>query len=359
MNTATAAAPGAAHRPSLRRRVPPGAGPTWWVAAGGAAVPFLAASLWHDRFTSTILAAAAFQGLFAVSWVLLIASGQPSLGHALPYGAGAYAAVLVARRIPLESINAAGMMPALLLAAAAFAGACIGALQGRLTRRLSPLFLAVVTLGMVEAAQGLAAMWTAHALRGVNEGGTAILLPQFPAGASAQAWLAAAAMAAGVLCIAAVMRSRAGVALQAVAGDDRRAAALGFNGPRVRLVAFVASGAIAGVAGALGAQLAGRVTPGVFSWHAALFVAVAAVFGGPLSVAGPALAGYLISALTQLTEAPAVVQLLAFAAVLLAASVFDPRHVLTPLFGWNRGAAAARTGIARTSSVPAPQGRAR
>jgi branched-chain amino acid transport system permease protein len=315
--------------------------------------------LWHDRFTSTILAAAALQALFAVSWVLLIASGQPSLGHALPYGAGAYAAVLIARGIPVESINAAGMMPVLLTTIAALAGACIGGLQGRLTRLLSAPFLAAVTLATVEAAHGLATMWTAPVLRGANEGDTAILLAQFPAGARAQAWLAAAAMAAGVLCVAAAMRTRAGVALQAAAGDDRGAAALGFNGPRVRVLAFVASGAIAGIAGALAAQLAGRVTPGVFSWHASLFVAVAALFGGTLSVAGPALAGYLIAALAQLTEVPAVVQLLAFAGVLLAAAVFDPRHVLTLSFGWNRTAAADRTLIARTSSARAPRRPAR
>jgi branched-chain amino acid transport system permease protein len=312
--------------------------------------------VWHDRFNSAILAAAALQALFAVSWVLLIASGQPSLGHALPYGAGAYAAVLVARGIPLESISAAGMMPALLTATAALAGACIGGLQGWLTRRLSAPFLAAATLATVEAAHGLAAMWTAPVLRAANDGDTAILITQFPAEARAQTWLAAAAMAAGVLCVAAAMRSRAGVALQAAAGDDRGAAALGFNGPRARILAFVASGAIAGIAGALAAQLAGRVAPGVFSWHASLFVAVAALFGGPLTVAGPALAGYLIAVLTQLAEVPAVVQLLAFAAALLAAAVFDPRHVLTPSFGRTRTAAADRTVIARTSTARRREG---
>src|SRR5690348_5325916 len=152
----------------------------WWAVGGWIAVPFIAAALSHDRFMSSIVAAAAVQGLFAVSWVPLAATGQPSLGHALPYGAGAYAAAFLARGGGLRPGDLGGLEPVLLTVTAALAGACVAGLQGRVTRRLTPVFLAAVTLGTVEAARGLAAMWTAPVMRGVAETGTTIPIAPFP-----------------------------------------------------------------------------------------------------------------------------------------------------------------------------------
>jgi len=303
--------------------------------AGWIAVPLLAAALSRDRFTSSTLAAAGVQGLFAVSWVLLAATGQPSLGHALPYGAGAYAAAFVARRGGLHPGDLGGLVPVVLTVAAALAGASFGALQGRLTRRLSPVFLAAVTLGTVEAAHSLATMWTAPVMRGVAEADTAIPVAAFPNDDRAAVWIAAAAFGAGVLVVAALVHSRTGVALRTSAGDEREAEALGFDAPRLRLAAFVAAGTIAGVAGALAAQFTGRVSPALFSWHTSLFVPAAALIGGPGLVAGPAAAAYGIGALAQFFDIPAGVQVIAFAAVLAAAALRDPQHLLGPAFSWN------------------------
>jgi branched-chain amino acid transport system permease protein len=354
----TAAASEAARRTAHAAwRAPARPASPWWAVVGGAALPLAAAGLSHDALTSSIVAAASLQGLFALSWVLLVASGQPSLGHALPYGAGAYAAAFIARHVPLDSSSLNGLIPAVLTAAAALAGACAGGLQGRLTRRLTPVFLAAVTLATVEAAHSLATMWTAPVMRGMNEGDTAIPLGPFPAGDRGAMWLGAAVMAAGVLYLAAVLRSRAGVALRAAAGDGRDAAALGFDAFRIRFAAFVISGAIAGVAGGLAAQFAGRVTPDFLLWRGSLFVAAAAMLGGPLTVAGPAVAGYVIGALAQAGDVRPDVQMLAYAAVLAAASVRNPANVLGLSFGWHRAHAAETTGTDRSAAGSRAAGR--
>jgi ABC-type branched-subunit amino acid transport system permease subunit len=307
----------------------------WWAVAGWIAVPLIAAALSHDRFMSSTLAAAAVQGLFAVSWVPLAATGQPSLGHALPYGAGAYAAAFAARGAGLHPGDLGGLMPVVLVIIAAIAGACFGGLQGRLTRGLTPVFLAAVTFGTVEAAHSLATMWTAPLMRGVAESDTAIPIAAFPSDDRAAVWVAAAAFGAGVLAVAALVRSRTGVALRVAGGDGREAAALGFDTPRLRLVAFIAAGAIAGAAGALAAQFSGRVSPALFSLHMSLFGPAVAMIGGPGTVAGPAAAAYVIAGLAHFFEIPPGVQLLALAGVLAAAGLRDPRHVLGPAFSWN------------------------
>ena len=314
----------------------PGRPPSlWWAVGGWIAVPFLAAALARDRFILTTLAAAAVQGLFAVGWVLLAVTGQPSLGHALPYGAGAYAAAFVARRAGLHGGDLGGWVPVVLTAAAAIAGGCFGGLQGRLTRRLAPAFVAVITLATVEAARSLATMWTVPVLRGSGDTDTAIPLPTFPNDDRAAAWLAAAAFAAGVLVVAALVRSRTGVALRAAAGGERDAEALGFDVPRLRLFAFIAAGTIAGIAGALAAQLSGHASPLMLSWQASLFAPAAALIGGAATVAGPAAAAYAGAGAAQFFEIPAAVQLLVAAGVLVAAGLRDPQHVFGPAFSWN------------------------
>lgn len=304
----------------------------WWAVTGWIAVVFLATALAHDRFTSSTLAVAAVQGLFAVSWVLLAASGQPSLGHALPYGAGAYAAAFVARG---AGLHAGGLVQVILTVAAAAAGACAGGLQGRLTRRLAPVLLAAVTLATVEAGHSLATLWTAPVMRGVAEADTTIPVTAFPYDGRTAVWLAAAAFAAGLLVVAALLRSRTGIALRAAAGDEREAAALGFDAPRLRLTAFVVAGALAGVAGALAAQFSGRVSPEMLSWRTSLFAPAAALIGGPGTVAGPAAAAYVIAAAAQFLDIPPNLQMLAFAGVLAAAALRDPQRLLGPAFSWN------------------------
>ncbi|HET7264295.1 MAG TPA: hypothetical protein VFL28_06470 [bacterium] len=306
----------------------------WWAAAGWIAVPFAAAALAHGRFAWSVVTAAAVQGLFAVSWVLLAVSGLPSLGHALPYGAGAYTVAFLVHRGIVQAADPNGATPAALTAAAAAAGGCAGALQGRLVRNLAPVWTAAITLATVEAAHSLATMWMAPVLHGGIVTDTAIPVAAL-AGDRAATWITAAAFAAGVLLVTVLVRSRTGVALRAAAGADRDADALGFDAPRLRLFAFVTAGAIAGVAGALAAQSTGHVSPAMVSWQTSLFAPAAALLGGAGTVVGPAAAGYLIGGIAQLVDAPSGLKLLAFAAVLAAAGLRDPRHVLGAAFSWN------------------------
>ncbi len=59
-------------------------------------VPLGLAVMVRDRFTLSILAAASVQALYVASWDLVGGvSGQPTLGHALPMGAGAYLAAFL------------------------------------------------------------------------------------------------------------------------------------------------------------------------------------------------------------------------------------------------------------------------
>src|SRR6516225_3954590 len=121
----------------------------WQVAA--AFLPLLIAMGIQDRFTLAILALAGAQALFVAGWDFLGGvSGQISLGHALPFGAGAYAAAF---------LSGWGLAPpGIAIAGGVVGGALAGALQGKLGARLDRVALALLTLATAEAGREAARM---------------------------------------------------------------------------------------------------------------------------------------------------------------------------------------------------------
>jgi branched-chain amino acid transport system permease protein len=90
-----------------------------------------------------------------------------------------------------------------------------------------------------------------------------------------------------------IVHSPFGRALSASRENERRARALGFPVFRVRLVAFVVSGMIAGAAGYFSAAQFGFVAPQMLGWHLSATILVMVLIGGMHSVAGP-LVGALV-----------------------------------------------------------------
>jgi hypothetical protein len=81
--------------------------------------------------------------------------------------------------------------------------------------------------------------------------------------------------------------SRFGAALQAARQNEVRAASVGIAPYRIRLVAFVISGMITGLAGALFADLNRFVSPSMLSWHTSGEFIVLIILGGVARLYGP------------------------------------------------------------------------
>lgn len=93
--------------------------------------------------------------------------------------------------------------------------------------------------------------------------------------------------------------SRAGLALRAARDEPTAAAASGIDIPKERLVAFVVSGAIMGVGGALTAHSIGVVTPDNFYLSLTFVTLSMLVVGGMGSLTGSVLGVVILSALIQ------------------------------------------------------------
>jgi len=119
-----------------------------------------------------------------------------------------------------------------------------------------------------------------------------------------------------------LVRSPFGHALAAARDNERRARSLGFPIFRLRLTAFVISGAIAGVAGYFAAAQFGFVAPEMLGWHQSAIVLVMVVLGGQRSVAGPLVGAIIVMGLEEtlkgMTEHWKLIEGLIIIAIVLA-----------------------------------------
>jgi branched-chain amino acid transport system permease protein len=93
--------------------------------------------------------------------------------------------------------------------------------------------------------------------------------------------------------------SRYGLALRAARDEPTAAAASGINIPRARLIAFVVSGAIMGMGGALYSHSIGIVTPDTFYLGLTFITLSMLVVGGIGSLSGAVLGVLILSTLIQ------------------------------------------------------------
>jgi len=115
-------------------------------------------------------------------------------------------------------------------------------------------------------------------------------------------------LALALTCLAALSYAslaRAPVGLRLQAARDREAAAVGLGIPaaRVRTIAFGVSGVAAGLAGALGAQLAGVADPSQYGPYLSFKLFVVVLLGGALAPLGPAVGVIVLGVLSVAADA--------------------------------------------------------
>ena len=125
-----------------------------------------------------------------------------------------------------------------------------------------------------------------------------------------------------VLLLHMLTRAHFGRALAAARDNERRARSLGFPIYRLRLTAFVISGALAGVSGYFAAAQFGFVAPQMLGWHQSAIALVMVVLGGMRGILGPLFGAIMVLGLEEwlkaLTEHWKLVEGLIIIAIVLA-----------------------------------------
>ena len=217
-----------------------------------AAVP-LAANLFDNPYLITLATRAAVLALAGVGLNLALGyGGLVSFGHAAFFGLGGYAAGIV------------------------FSHAIM------------------ITLAFAQMIYYFAISWPAY---GGEDGLSTYIRSQF-FGINMMVPLNYYLLAAGVLVAAVALsamlvRSRFGLALQGARQNEARSVSLGIAPYRIRLTAFVISGMITGLAGAMFADLYKFVSPTMMSWSMSGEIMIFVILGGVGRLFGP-LAGAML-----------------------------------------------------------------
>ncbi len=265
------------------------------LAATLLAVPLLALAM-DEIFIITLATKVAILALAGVGLnIALGIGGLVSLGHAAFFGIGGYAMGILAAHaqnyepimeVPflIEGTNQMPIIWLIAIVASALAALVIGALS----LRTSGVYFIMITLAFGQMLYYFAISWSAY---GGEDGQSIWVRNEFP-GLNTLDPIQFFLIAYVILCLVLVFsarlaRSPFGLALAAARQTEERVMTVGLTPFHLRLVAFVISGAITGLAGALYADLNRFVSPTMLSWHTSGEIMVFVIIGGVGRLFGP------------------------------------------------------------------------
>lgn len=249
-----------------------------------------------EPFTITLVTRAVILALAAVGLnIVLGIGGLVSFGHAVFFGIGGYAMGILAYHaqtysaldLGLFTTNGTKLMPVIWLVAT-LVSACVALLVGLLSLRTSGVYFIMITLAFGQMFYYFAISWATY---GGEDGLSIYIRNDFP-GLNTLVPIQFFGICFALLCIVLFFKSRLqaspfGLALNAARQSSARAETVGLDPMRIRLLAFVISGAITGLAGALFADLNRFVSPTMFSWQLSGELIVLIIIGGVGRLMGP------------------------------------------------------------------------
>lgn len=266
----------------------------------------LAAFATGQNFAVTIATKIAILALAGVGLNLALGyGGLVSFGHAAFFGIGGYVTAILASHAANYEPLAFGLpgttQMLVIWPVAMIVAGLAGLVIGALSLRTSGVYFIMVTLAFAQMLYYLAVSWPAY---GGEDGLSFYVRNSFP-GVNTLApvpffAICASLLALALLVSACLTRSRFGLALQATRQNPMRTTATGIRPFPVRLVAFVISAMICGLAGSLYADLNRFVSPASMSWHMSGEIMVFVILGGVGRLAGPIAGAAVFIALEQL-----------------------------------------------------------
>jgi branched-chain amino acid transport system permease protein len=282
----------------------------------------------YQRLGALVLLAA----IGASAWNLIGGyAGQVSVGHAVFFGAGAYAATAVYAHFGLPPIAGAplGALIAILVAA----------LIGVPTLRLSGHYFSMATIAMAELMRVLVSNWQwLGGAQGIS--GPAVprtVLDLSFASAVPYYYLFLAVLAAILLLTWRIEASRMGFYLRAIKDSERAARALGVAAGRYKLYAYMLSAGLTALAGSLYAVMFGFVDPeSACGILISVKMLIIAALGGSGLLFGPLVGALILVPLEEISNSllggrGAGLTFVAYGAIIVIIARFLPNGILALL----------------------------
>ena len=267
-----------------------------FLLAGGILIVVMFAWFGDEPFVITLATKVVILAMAGVGLNFALGNGGLiSFGHAAFFGIGGYAMGILASHAQSFEPMVLGplvfegtkSMPVIWLVAiisSSFAALFIGALS----LRTSGVYFIMITLAFAQMIFYFAISWPAY---GGEDGLSIYVRNSFPGLNTLDPiqffTLCTIVLVAVLFLVRTLLRSRFGLVLEASRQNAQRVTSVGISPYRTRLIAFVISGAIVGLAGALYADLNRFVSPAMMSWHVSGEIMVFVILGGVARLFGP------------------------------------------------------------------------
>ena len=230
--------------------------------------------------------------IFASAFNLLLGfTGLLSFGHAAFFGSAAY--------ITGYLIKSQNFTPELGIIAGMIGSGLIGLVVGLVAIRRQGIYFAMITMAIAQMVYFvcLQAPFTGgeDGLQGVPRGALFGLLPL--QSDTAMYYLVVAIFVACFLAISRIVHSPFGQVLKMIRENEPRAISLGYQVDRYKLLAFVLSAALAGLAGSLKTLIMGFATLSDVHWTMSGEVILMTLLGGVGTFFGPVMGAGIVIAL--------------------------------------------------------------
>jgi branched-chain amino acid transport system permease protein len=227
--------------------------------------------------------------LFACAFNLLIGYvGLLSFGHALYFGWASYLSAYAAKSW--------GLTPEFAILTGTLTGAVLGLLAGALAIRRQGIYFAMITLALAQMMYffALQAKFTGgeDGIQGVPRGYLFGLIDL--RNEMAMYVVVLAIFLAGFMFIYRIIHSPFGEVLKAIRENEARAISLGYKTDRYKLVAFVLSASLAGLAGATKAIVLQLASLTDVNWPMSGEVVLMTLVGGLGTIFGPVVGSFVI-----------------------------------------------------------------
>jgi len=288
------------------------------IGAAAVAVFPLMAGVYFQKVAITIL----LYMTLAITWDMLLRSGQLNFGNSAFVGIGSYTAALLFlnMRIPaLPSIVLGGLL----------AGG-VALVLGLAILRLRGLYFAIITLALAMLSPVIA-----RNLPGLTGGAVGRALPEvlFRGDSASTYWLVLGFAVLVILLSELFERTRIRFALTSMRNDEKVAESSGVNVFMYLVFAFTLTSIVQGMAGGLYAHIYGFVEPAAsFSVTFLLLPLTMALLGGIYGTWGPVVGALILGVLSEFLKLRIPYgHLMVYGATIVVVTLFAPRGVIRTL----------------------------
>jgi branched-chain amino acid transport system permease protein len=255
-------------------------------------------------------------------------TGEASIGNAMFFAIGAYTTAILTTRFGIDFY--ATLPPAMIFSA------LLGFLVGMPTLRLKGNYLCIVTMGCAEIVRMVLINWTG--LTNGTQGIRSIPRPGFFGETASLENGGLYYIMLGILLFVSfgyrlLMDSKIGRAFISIGEDDLAATMMGVKVTSYKVLSFVLSAAITGLAGAFYAPFMRFIEPNSFTMNISILILSIIVLGGVCTQRGAYLGAFILILLPEVLRSMETYRFVFYGAILIVMMVFRPQGLL----GWEPG----------------------